>query len=67
MITITGIAIAGINRGQSVENSQSDCNKIIAVSTNGKVTEAAIDAKETYRQMNTTTIHTVIATNAQTE
>ena len=46
-MTITGIATAAISTGQRLAKAQSGMKIIAAIKTSGKVTEAAIDARET--------------------
>ena len=64
-ITSTGIAKAGISNGQRVTNCQSGRIEIIEIRAIGKVTAAAMDAKDTYFQSITTASHIKIAITAQ--
>ena len=66
MMTITGIATAMINIGQRLLKSQPGVSIIATIKTRGIVTEAVIDARETYRQIRTTTIHVTAKNKAQT-
>ena len=64
-MTITGIATDVISIGHKPPSSQSGVRIIATIKTRGKVTEAAIDARETYRQIKTTTTHTTAANKTQ--
>lgn len=64
-MTISGIAVAAISNGHRLTKSQPGVRIIAKIRTRGKVTEAAIDASETYRHIKTTTAHTATANEAQ--
>ena len=64
-MTINGIAVAAISNGHKLIKSQPGLRIIAKSKTSGKVTEAAMDARETYRHIKTTTIHIAIAKKAQ--
>ena len=64
-MTISGIAVAAISRGHRLTKSQLGVKIIAIIKTSGKVTEAAMDARETYRHIKTTTIHIAKANKAQ--
>ena len=61
-ITITGTKTAAISSGQRFVKLQSVLRKIQAVRAMGKTTEAAIEAREMYRQIQTHISHTAKAT-----
>ncbi len=64
-MTISGIAVAATSKGQRLNKSQL-CLRIIAkIKTSGKLTEAAMDANDTYRHIKTSTTHIATANEAQ--
>lgn len=62
---MTGIATAVINIGHRPANSQFGFRIMAVIKARIKVIEAAMDARETYRQIKTTAIHTPNATKTQ--
>ena len=64
-MTISGIAMDVISIGQRLAKGQSGMKIIAKNKTSGKVTEAAIEARETYRQIKTNTNHTPAANKTQ--
>lgn len=64
-MTISGIAVAAISNGHKLIKSQPGFRTIARIKTMGKVTEAAMDARETYRHIKTATTHIAKANKAQ--
>ena len=64
-ITITGIAVAIITKGQRDANSQFCFMAIKATKVPGKTREAVIEANEIYRQIKTIMAHIIMVTKAQ--
>ncbi len=65
IITISGIAVAAMSSGHRFTKSQLGVRIIAKIKTSGKVTEAPIDAKDTYRHIKTTTTHIATENEAQ--
>ena len=64
-ITITGMAIAAINRGHKRVKFQRGIRAITRASVRGKATEAAMEAREIYRHIRTVIAHIKRAAAAQ--
>ncbi len=64
-MTISGIAVAAISNGHRFAKFQPDVRIIAKIKTSGKVTEAPIDARDTYRHIKTSTTHIATANEAQ--
>ena len=62
---MSGIAVAVTSKGQRPDKSQFCFNITAKIKTTGKLTEAIIDANETYRHVKTTISHIEIAIKAQ--
>ena len=64
-ITIIGIAMAAMSRGQRFVKFQDGVRAITRSNVRGKATEAAMEAREIYRHNETTTAHIKKAAAAQ--
>ena len=64
-MTIKGIAVAAMSSGQRLIKFQLDIASIAIKRARGKEIEAMIDARETYLNVSTNAIQTVIAIIAQ--
>ena len=65
MMTVRGMAVAVMSSGHRPAKFQSGVKRIAKIRTSGNVIEAASDARETYRQIKTTTTHIATAHKAQ--
>jgi len=64
-ITISGITVATISNGHKLAKSQPGVSTVTSIKARGKAIEAAIEARDTYRHIKTTTAQTTKASGAQ--